>query len=89
VRDEFVARKIAYDAVLATLELAVFLAEQGRTAEVKELAAETAPIFKARRVERERLGALTLFRRAADEERLTAALARRLVREFKRAASSS
>jgi len=84
-----VARKIAYDAALATLELAVFLAAQGRTAEVKELAAETAPIFKAQCVERERLGALTLFRQAADEERLTAALARRLVREFKRAAASS
>jgi len=73
-----------YDAALVTLELAVLLAEQGRTAEVKELAGETAAIFKAQGVERERLGALVLFRQAADAERLTAALARQLLGEFRR-----
>jgi len=84
VRDAFVVRGIAYDAALATLELAALLAEQGRTAEVKALAAETAPIFAAQRVERERLGALTLFRQAAAEERLTAALARQLLGDLRR-----
>ena len=37
VRDEFLELGIVYDAALATLELAVVLAEQGRTAEVREL----------------------------------------------------
>jgi transcriptional regulator with XRE-family HTH domain len=86
VREEFVELGIAYDAALATLELAALLAEEGKTAEVKALAAESAPIFAAQRVERERLGASTLFCRAAEEERLTAALARRLVGAFKRSA---
>jgi len=85
VRDRFVSLGIAYDAALATLELAVVLAEQGRTAEVKALAAESAPIFAAQRVERERLGALALFRQAAEEERLTTALARKLVSDLQRA----
>jgi transcriptional regulator with XRE-family HTH domain len=85
VRDRFVSLGIAYDAALATLELAVVLAQQGRTAEVKALAAESAPIFAAQGVERERLGALALFRQAADEERLTAALARRLLEDLRRA----
>ncbi len=88
VRDELVERRIAYDAALATLELAALLAGEGKTAEVKALAAESAPIFAAQRVERERLAALTLFRQAAGEERLTAALARRLLAAFKQATHS-
>jgi transcriptional regulator with XRE-family HTH domain len=84
VRDAFASRKIAYDAALVTLELAVLLAEQGRTAEVKQLASETETIFKAQRVERERLGALRLFCEAAQRERLTAELARRLLDDLRR-----
>jgi tetratricopeptide (TPR) repeat protein/transcriptional regulator with XRE-family HTH domain len=89
VRDAFIARGIPYDAALATLELAVLLAEQGRTAEVKRLAGETEPIFKTQGVERERLGALRLFCQAAGRERLTADLARRLLTDLRRAASSN
>jgi len=88
VRDEFVRLGIAYDAGLAILELAVVLAAQGRTAEVKALAAESAPIFAAQGVERERLAALTLFGQAAEEERLTAALARQILLDFQRSGSA-
>jgi tetratricopeptide (TPR) repeat protein len=84
VRDAFASRKIAYDAALVTLELAVLLAEQGRTAEVKRLASETEMIFKAQRVERERLGALRLFCTTARRERLSVDLARRLLEDLRR-----
>lgn len=84
VRDAFVAEKIAYDAGLVTLELAVVYAEQGRTAEVKKLARESAPIFAEQRVERELFATMKLFRQAAEKETLTAALARRLLDSLKR-----
>lgn len=79
-----VERRITFDAALATLELAVLLAEEGRTGEVKALAAQTAPIFAVQGVEREHLGALALFRQAAEEERLTAARARQLLGDLRR-----
>lgn len=86
-RSAFIDRAIAYDAALVTLELAVLLAEQGRTAEVKQLASETEPIFKAHGVERERLGALWLFCQAARRQRITVEVARRLLEDLRRAAS--
>jgi hypothetical protein len=73
---------------LVTLELAALLAEEGRTAEVKTLAAQTERIFKAQRVERERLGAVRLFCGAARKERLTAALARELLADLRKAGAS-
>jgi transcriptional regulator with XRE-family HTH domain len=83
VRDRFAAEGIAYDTALVTLELAALLAEQGRTAEVKTLAAQTERIFKAQKVERERLGALRLFCGAARKEHLTATLARQLLADLR------
>jgi len=88
VRDRFAAQKIAYDTALVTLELAALLAEQGRTAEVKTLATQTERIFKAQRVERERLGALRLFCGAARKEHLTAALARQLLADLRTAGAA-
>jgi transcriptional regulator with XRE-family HTH domain len=81
VREEFAARGIAYDAALATLELAVLYLEQRRTFEVKALARQMAPIFHAQGVHREALGALKLFCEAAERESATAELAKR-VAEF-------
>jgi transcriptional regulator with XRE-family HTH domain len=83
VRAELAARRIAYDTALVTLELAVLLAEQGRTVEVKALAEETAEVFKAQRVARERFAALQLFVDAARQEALTAELARRLLLDLR------
>ena len=85
VREEFIARPIAYDAALVTLELAVLLADLGRTREVKRLARETAPIFKAQGVRREALATLKLFCQAAQKETLTAALARKFLADLRRA----
>jgi len=79
VRAEFMTRRIDYDTALVTLELAVHLAGEGRVEEVKALARNLVPIFKAQQVHREALGALTLFRKAAETERVTVELARGLL----------
>jgi tetratricopeptide (TPR) repeat protein len=85
VRAGFAELGIAYDAALATLELAVVYLEQGRTREVKALARQMAPIFKAQGVHRGALAALKLFCQAAEEEAATVELARRVVKFFYRA----
>jgi tetratricopeptide (TPR) repeat protein len=79
VRARFKAQDNAYDTALVTLELAQVYAALGRTAEVKALARESAPIFEAQGVHREARQALALFRRAAEEERVSAELVRRVV----------
>lgn len=76
VRGEFAAREMAYDAALVSLELAVFYAEEGRLDQVKTLARHMAPIFQAQEVHREAVAALTLFRQAAERERVTGEFAR-------------
>lgn len=85
VREEFIARCIGYDAALVTLELAALHAREGRTSEVKVLAAEMLPIFQAQDVPREALAALAFFRQAAEREAVTADLAGRLVAFLRRA----
>jgi hypothetical protein len=69
----------AYDAALATLELAEVHAGLGHTAEVKALARESAPIFEDQQVHREAQRALALFRQAAEEERVSGELLRSLI----------
>jgi tetratricopeptide (TPR) repeat protein len=76
VRAAFMAQGNAYDTALVTLELAEVYASLGRTAEVKALARESAPVFQAQGVHREARQALELFRRAAEEERVSAELVR-------------
>jgi hypothetical protein len=68
VRDGFLAEGIPYDTALVSLEIALLYAEQGRTAELKRLAAEMVPIFASRKIHREALAALAFFRQAAQAE---------------------
>jgi tetratricopeptide (TPR) repeat protein len=84
-RRDFERRKMSYDAALALLEEAALLLDEGRTAEVKELAGELARAFADRRVHREALAALRLFHEAAEREEATAELARRVLRFLFRA----
>jgi transcriptional regulator with XRE-family HTH domain len=79
VRGAFVSRHMSYDMALVSLELAVLYAGEGRTDQVKTLARHMAPIFKAQDVHREALAALTLFRQAAEKERVTSDFARELL----------
>jgi tetratricopeptide (TPR) repeat protein len=86
VRREFLDRGIAYDAALATLELAIVLLEQGRqNGEVLELAAEVAAVCKAQGVARETLAAIEVFLEAAEREAVTAELARQVLERVRRA----
>ncbi len=78
-RRYFNARRITYDAALASLELAVLYLEERRPAEVKRLAEEMYWIFKAQGVHQETLAALRIFCEAARKEEATTELARRLV----------
>jgi transcriptional regulator with XRE-family HTH domain len=82
VRDAFAARGIAYDLGLVTLELAAHLLEQGETAAVRTLAAESEAIFKAQQVDRERYGAILVFCRAAEREAVTLELVRDLLESW-------
>jgi tetratricopeptide (TPR) repeat protein len=67
------------------LDLALLYLKQGRLAEVKEVAAEAVALFQAQAVHREALGALLLFREAADRELLTRGLVRNLGLYFEQA----
>ncbi|HXU33458.1 MAG TPA: hypothetical protein VN851_23055 [Thermoanaerobaculia bacterium] len=78
VREEFFDRRMGYDAALVALELAVLFIEQGRTAEIKQLAIEVLPLFESREVHREAMGALILFQRAAEQEILTVQMVRQV-----------
>lgn len=87
-RRYFLERGISFDAALVSLELAVLYLEQGRTPEVKDLARELAPIFKAQDVAREAMATLLLFQEAVEKETITVDLARRLLQDFRRARNS-
>jgi transcriptional regulator with XRE-family HTH domain len=87
VRRYFNVHRIAYDAALVSLELAVLYLEDGRTAEVKRLSEEMYWIFKSQGVHQEALAALRLFYEAATREEASADLARRLIEYLTRARS--
>jgi tetratricopeptide (TPR) repeat protein len=76
VQREFLRLGKGLDAALVSLDLAVLLWEQGRTEELKEIAAEMMMAFESREVHREALAALALFQRACAEERVTEDLIR-------------
>jgi transcriptional regulator with XRE-family HTH domain len=85
VRAGFARQGIAYDAALATMELAELRASMGHMGDVKELARRSVPIFRDQRVHREARRALDLFRAAADEERASLALIRSVLSFLERA----
>ena len=85
VRRAFLSREIAYDTAVATLELAVLYLEDGRSAKVREIASELAPIFAAQRVARETLACVELFCKAVQQETVTAELTRGWLKELRRA----
>jgi tetratricopeptide (TPR) repeat protein len=79
VRRYFTGQEIAYDAALASLELAVLYLEDHRAREVKVLAEEMLWIFTGQRVHKEALAALRLFSEAAQREDATPELAREIL----------
>ena len=83
VRQGFLERGMGYDVALISLDLAILYAREHRTAELKRLAAEMAPIFESRDVHREAMAALLMFRNACEEERMTVELATQLALELR------
>ncbi|MFY9825674.1 MAG: helix-turn-helix domain-containing protein [Thermoanaerobaculia bacterium] len=86
VKRYFTAERIAFDAALASLEVAVLYLEEGRTGEVKTLAEEMFWTFDSQGVTEEALAAIRLFYEAAMREEATAELARRTVEYLQKAA---
>jgi tetratricopeptide (TPR) repeat protein len=78
-RQEFAARRMDYDVALALLEESGLLRAEGGGAEVKTQGGELAVVFDSKGVHREALAALRLFQEAAEQERATADLARRVL----------
>ncbi|HEV7503847.1 MAG TPA: helix-turn-helix domain-containing protein [Thermoanaerobaculia bacterium] len=85
VKRYFTEERIAFDAALASLEVAVLYLEEGRTREVKILADEMLWIFEAQGVAEEALAAIRLFYEAATREEATAELARQTVELLRKA----
>lgn len=69
---------LGYDAALLALDLAGVYARQGRTEEMRALAAEMLPSFQSREVHREALAALIVFQKAAKMDRVTLGLVQEL-----------
>ena len=72
--EAFTEDRLAYDVALVSLELSSLYSRQGRTADVKRLAAEMLPIFQSCEVHREALAALIVFQKAAEMEQLSVGL---------------
>jgi transcriptional regulator with XRE-family HTH domain len=86
---EFTTLKLAYEAALAGLDLAVLDLKAGRTAEVKALAVAMGWVFKAKGITREAQAALFCFCEAAQQEIATVALAKRAIVELEKAQRSA
>jgi tetratricopeptide (TPR) repeat protein len=84
VQAAFVERGMAYDAALVSLDLAVVYLREGKLFDLKKLAGDLVLLFESRDVHREALGALCLFQKACEEERLTEQTVNRLAERLRR-----
>jgi tetratricopeptide (TPR) repeat protein len=89
VRLDFTDLGLPYEAALSSLELAVLWLEAGRLAEVRNLAAAMAWIFKAKGIQEEALAALKLFHDAAEQDAATVNLTRRVLAEVRKSERSA
>jgi tetratricopeptide (TPR) repeat protein len=85
VRRTFLDEGNAFDAALAALDLSISHLQEGKTAEVRELADEMVTVFRNLEVAREPMAALLLFQEAARRETATAELARQVAASLNRA----
>lgn len=67
-RQAFVAEEAAYDVALVSFDLAALYTRQGRTQELKQLAAGMVPFFSSRQIHREAAAALAYWRHAVETE---------------------
>jgi tetratricopeptide (TPR) repeat protein len=85
VREAFVELGLAYDAALASLDLAGVYAVQGRVTDMRRLAQEMLAIFQSRSIHREAVAALLVFRQSAEIEQVELGLVREVSSFLKRA----
>jgi tetratricopeptide (TPR) repeat protein len=67
-RHGFLSEDTPYEVALVSLDLAALYAEQGRTAELRQLAVEMVPVFSSRQIHREALAALSYWKQAVEAE---------------------
>jgi tetratricopeptide (TPR) repeat protein len=84
VRSTLLADGIASDAALVNLDLAIVALQEGKTDEVKTLAAEMVSVFQAQNISREALASLLVFQHAAELEKATVELAREVAASLAR-----
>jgi len=84
VQSSFLEHQMAYDAALVSLDLALVYLREGKLSELKKLAGDLVLLFESRDVHREALGALYLFQKACEEERLTEQTVSRLAEVLRR-----
>jgi tetratricopeptide (TPR) repeat protein len=85
VRQHFLAEGHGYDASLVTLDLAQLYLRQGRSAEVRELAAGMLSVFLSQDVHRQAAAALAVFQRAAELDEATPFLLEEIATYLRRA----
>jgi tetratricopeptide (TPR) repeat protein len=85
IRQTFLEEDNAFDAALAALDLSISHLQEGKTAEVRELADEMVTVFRNLDVAREPMAAVLLFQEAARRETVTAELAREVAATLTRA----
>jgi tetratricopeptide (TPR) repeat protein len=88
-RERCFADALPYEAALVSLELALLYAEQDRTAELKQLAAEIVPVFASRKIHREALAALIFLKQAVEAERVSVEVVSAIADFLKLAAADS
>lgn len=67
-RQGFLTQDTPYEVALVSLDLAALYAEQGRMAELRQLAVEMVPVFSSRQIHREALAALSYWKQAVEAE---------------------
>jgi ATP/maltotriose-dependent transcriptional regulator MalT len=77
-RDRAMEQRDFFSASLASLDLATLFLEQGRSHELREVAALLGPVFEAHDLRQEATAALLLFTRAALSDEITVEMVRRL-----------
>jgi tetratricopeptide (TPR) repeat protein len=84
VQRDFLTLGKGLDAALVSLDLATLLWEQGRTAELKQLADEVHLVFESQEVRREAMAALLLFQQACKDDRITGEMLRQIAAQLRR-----
>jgi tetratricopeptide (TPR) repeat protein len=85
VRQQLLDEGHGYDASLVTLDLAQLYLQQGRNAEVRELAADMLDVFLSQDVHRQAAAALAVFQQAAELDSATPVLLEEIATYLQRA----